>query len=261
MFDNIRSLCLGLFEWSSKDKGELIIIDSPSQLRFTGSEFSMADLTIVRTTQPISQMVPSFYFEAKIIDSGKEGVIAVGLTQSSPKTRKGHFPGWNTHPTLGIGYHGDETEEGGIYHESSQPIERGESFTTGDVVGCYVNHSIMNGDEITLVQFTKNGSKIFSTRIITNEEWYPTIGLGSPGIIIQTNFDSKSSRFDVKGKYNSECGSLKHILLKIRLNTSFYYVIRITFKMQASNKSQNKLTMSLSNFTILVLKNQTFLPQ
>ena len=97
------------FCWSVEDKGDLIAIQSPSQLKFIGTERKE---NLIRTTNPISLTASSFYFEAKIVSNGKEGIIAIGLTQCNPNTKSGHFPGWNSDPSLGIGYHGDE--DGGI---------------------------------------------------------------------------------------------------------------------------------------------------
>ena len=155
---------------------------------------------IIRTTKPISENSASFYFEAKVVNSGKDGIVAIGLTQTNSNTRTGHLPGWDSDPSLGIGYHGDG--KGGIYHGNFIPAdELGEPYTTGDVVGCYICRTQMNGDKINLVQFTKNGAVISSPRVITNDEWYPTIGIGSPGVLIESNFGEKAFCFNPSGKH------------------------------------------------------------
>ena len=177
------------------DKGKQITIKNQSQLEFTGVDTKE---NLVRTTRPIDKESSMFYFEVKVVNRGDEGVIAIGLTQANSNTRSGYFPGWSDDPTLGIGYHGDD---GGIYHYSNQAIERGEPYTTGDVVGCYMCRTRINDEEIVLVQFTRNGKKILSPRIILNDYWYPTIGIGSPGAIVVTRFDINEFAFDVKGTY------------------------------------------------------------
>ena len=125
-------------------------------------------------------------------------MIAIGLTKKSPNIRSGHLPGWETNPKLGIGYHGDD---GGVYHESINAVEQGKQFTTGDVVGCYMSFTRVNDEDITLTQFTKNGKKILSPRIISNADWFPTIGIGSPGAVVDTNFGIDQFIFNIKGMY------------------------------------------------------------
>ena len=178
-----------------EDKGKKIVIETPSQLKFVGTQI---EENLVRTTKPIHKESSSFYFEVKVVNSGEEGVVAIGLTQANQNTRSGHFPGWITDPTLGIGYHGDD---GGIYHGSRKAIEHDEQYTTGDTVGCYLCRTRMNDEEITSVQFTRNGKKILYPRTLANADWYPTIGLASPGAIIDTNFDTNQSILDTEGKY------------------------------------------------------------
>ena len=150
---------------------------------------------MVRTTKPIERESSTFYFEVKVVNSGENGVIGIGLTQADPETRSGYFPGWKLKQTLGIGYHGNN---GGIYHDSNREIEVGEPYTTGDVAGCYLCRTRINDEELNLVQFTKNGKKILSPRILTSDDWYPTIGLASPGAIVDTNFDLNQLAFDIK---------------------------------------------------------------
>ena len=129
----------------------------------------------------------SFYFEIKVIDGGKNDLICIGITEADPTTRSGCCPGWDTFPTLGIGYHGDD---GNIFHKSgnAELAYFAEKFTTGDVVGCLLYRARREDQEINLVQFTKNGKKVNVPRIVKTKVWYPTIGISSPGASVETNF-------------------------------------------------------------------------
>ena len=189
----------GLFHWSSEDKGDLISIDNQSQLSYNGVDKIIENETchIIRTTKAIPWTLTSFYFEVKINNCGENSGIVVGLTQADPKTRSGFFPGWSIHQTLGIGYHGDE---GGLYHNSNEPIRSVEPFTTGDVVGCFLSRTRINDEDINLVQFTKNGEKLLSPRILEHAEWYPTIGMASPGACIIINFGDRPFSYSLKRK-------------------------------------------------------------
>ena len=155
------------------------------------------DDQMIRTTKSVPKSLASFYFEIKILDRGDGGVIGIGLTQADPETRSGAFPGW-PHPTLGIGYHGDD---GGIYHDSSRPKFDGELYSTNDVIGCFMCRFRDGEEDVTMVQFTKNEKKVLSPKIIPNAEWHPTIGIASDGASIDTNFGNNKFTFNPKGKF------------------------------------------------------------
>ena len=153
---------------------------------------------LIRTTKPIPQKNgKSFYFEAKIVNGGSNNVIAIGLTEADPNTRTNCMPGWNadntrkhTYSTLGIGYHGDD---GKLYNMNEGYILFLESFTTGDVVGCFIRQNSIDDthQERTTVEFTKNGQK--STPVhIKDAIWYPTIAMASIGAVVETNFGEHS---------------------------------------------------------------------
>ena len=176
------------FTWSSEDKGDKIMIKN-FHLSFTGDN---AIHNIVRTTKPIPSSFTSFYFEAKIVNSGQNNIIGIGLTQSEYGSRSGEMPGWNNYSTLGIGYHGND---GGIYYKSGKAIDHADTFQTGDVVGCLIFKVEIDNKQFILVQFTKNGRKSSFPRLISNtvnnywvKEWYPTIGMASPGASVDINF-------------------------------------------------------------------------
>ena len=133
----------------------------------------------------------SFYFEIKIVKSGRNAEIVIGVTQADPNTRTGCLPGWdggdydeNEYSTLGTGYHGDD---GGIFYSSGdEHFDTVETFSTGDVVGCLIKVTI---DEKIAVHFTKNGMKISSVPVLLEMAvWYPTIAFASPGAMVDTNF-------------------------------------------------------------------------
>ena len=109
----------GTFHWSQEDKGKLISIKSQSLIAYLG-DYKLSN--IIRTTEAI--------------------------TQADPSTRSGCFPGWKRYTTLGIGYHGDD---GGIYYHSNKAIERTETFTTGDVAGCFMCQTRIKEKDVTLV--------------------------------------------------------------------------------------------------------------
>ena len=156
--------------------------------------------SIIRTTEPISQVSTSFYFEALVVNSGQNELIGIGITEADPNTRSGVMPGWKTYPTLGIGYHGDD---GGIFYKNSLAVHRirTELFTTGDVVGCLVNRIFIWDVQVFVnVTFTKNGKKLLSPITVKDAVWYPTIGMASPGAIVKTNFGEHDFRYSKAGK-------------------------------------------------------------
>ena len=197
---------------SSEDKGDLIKIDSDSQVSYAGENVTH---NLIRTTKPIPQTNwTSFYFEVKVIDGGLNDMISIGLTEFNPVTRSGYFPGWTEldqdgNPekilsTLGIGYHGTD---GGIYHGNGigrrlrikMETDHAENFTTGDVVGCLVRRAAVEDQEAILVQFTKNGKKLNFPRLIKKKILYPTIGMASPGAHVEINFGEHPFLYLEKG--------------------------------------------------------------
>ena len=158
---------------------------------------------LIRTTKPIPLInSTSFYFEVKIIDGGKNDYLGIGITEADPNTRSGSFPGWDTFPTLGIGYHGDD---GKIFHKNGYTkSDFVEKFTTGDVVGCLIYLARTKDNEINLVQFTKNGKKLNFPRVVKTKVWYPTIGISSPGASVDTNFGQHPFLYLREGNYIEE---------------------------------------------------------
>ena len=180
------------YEWSSEDKGDRIKIEGPARLSYASNYFLD---NLIRTSKPIPQRNwKSFYFEAKIVNGGSNDFIGIGITEKDPNTRTKCFPGWDTnrdrthkYSTLGIGYHGDD---GGVFHnKSSEAMDYFETFTTGDVVGCLVQHSVTEDHENITVQFTKNGRKSSLPPVqMKNAVWYPTIAMASDGAVVDINF-------------------------------------------------------------------------
>ena len=100
--------------------------------------------------------------------------VRIGLTKTTPNTRNEHLPSSSSENTLGIGF---RNSNGGIYHNSTDMVECAERFTVGDIVGCFVFHTHINGVVHTIVQLTKNGRKQLSHRFIEKGVWYPTVGI------------------------------------------------------------------------------------
>ena len=135
----------------------------------------------------------SFYFEIKIVNSGANDIIGIGITQYNPSSRSGSFPGWSYYST-DIGYHGDD---GKIFYNNSKSKYANQAglYSSGDIVGCLVYYIQIEDEDFIVVQFTNNGKKISYPRIIKTTDansqfyqWYPTIGMASPGAIVDTNF-------------------------------------------------------------------------
>ena len=95
-------------------------------LEYFGDGLNCQDVGIAQTKEPLTPS--NHYFELKILDSGKEGWIAIGLGKSTyPLTR---HPGWNAGS---IGYHADN---GQLYREKGEGDPFGPACTAGDIMGC-----------------------------------------------------------------------------------------------------------------------------
>lgn len=86
------------------------------------------------------------------------------------------------------GYHGDD---GNSFCSSGNGQSYGPTFTTNDVIGCGVN----------LVDntcfYTKNGHHLGIAFRDLPPKLYPTVGLQTPGEIVDANFGQKPFQFDV----------------------------------------------------------------
>ena len=175
--------------WSSEDKGNNIRIKEASRIEFLGSEV-LANL--VRTTEQISSNNFPFYFETKVVECGENGFIGIGLTPRIYDQQNHNLPGLDPDS---IGFQGYD----GIIGSSGVPIQKSERYSTGDVVGCYLCCTNVDGVEYVLVQFTKNGKVLQPIVCMKNKDYYPTIGLGSPGAVLESNFGDKKFMCDIAG--------------------------------------------------------------
>ena len=60
-----------------------------------------------------------------------------------------------------------------------------------------------------MVRFTKNGVKLSFPRMLENEEWYPTIGIASPGASLVTNFGENQFDYSPEGKCSSNSSAVE----------------------------------------------------
>ena len=109
-------------------------------------------------------------------------ILGIGFSNLNVKLNQ--FPGWDKNS---YGYHG---YRGSIWAAGSIKTY-GPTFTTGDVIGCCFN----------LVEkqifFTKNGEKEdIAIKGVTSTTLFPTLGMQSPGEIVQANFGQSEFIFD-----------------------------------------------------------------
>ncbi|XP_037264709.1 ran-binding protein 10 isoform X6 [Falco rusticolus] len=94
--------------------------------------------------------------------------------------------GWDKHS---YGYHGDD---GHSFCSSGTGQPYGPTFTTGDVIGCCVN--LINNTCF----YTKNGHSLGIAFTDLPSNLYPTVGLQTPGEIVDANFGQQPFVFDIE---------------------------------------------------------------
>ncbi|KAJ6635769.1 Ran-binding protein 9 [Pseudolycoriella hygida] len=203
--------------WSSKDKCTSIGL-TQNNLRvhykgiylllyfmnyFPGSGKSHNDAASVRTSHPIPAACGLYYFEVKIISKGRDGYMGIGLTSSSFKMNR--LPGWDKQS---YGYHGDD---GHSFSSSGNGQPYGPTFTTGDIIGCGVN----------LVDntcfYTKNGHHLGIAFKDLPAQLYPTVGLQTPGEVVDANFGQEPFKFDIEDMMNDLRASTRASILDFPL--------------------------------------------
>ncbi|XP_059610165.1 ran-binding proteins 9/10 homolog isoform X1 [Phlebotomus argentipes] len=171
--------------WSSQDKCNTIgLTQNNLRVHYKGIGKSHNDAASVRTAHPIPATCGLYYFEVKIISKGRDGYMGIGLTAQNFKMNR--LPGWDKQS---YGYHGDD---GNSFSSSGAGKPYGPTFTTGDIIGCGVN----------LVDntcfYTKNGHHLGIAFRDLPAKLYPTVGLQTPGEVVDANFGQDPFKFDIE---------------------------------------------------------------
>uniref|UniRef100_A0AAQ4RXI1 RAN binding protein 10 n=1 Tax=Gasterosteus aculeatus aculeatus TaxID=481459 RepID=A0AAQ4RXI1_GASAC len=180
--------------WSPKDKYSYIGLSQNNlRVHYKGHGKNHKDAASVRATHPIPAACGIYYFEVKIVSKGRDGYMGIGL--SAQGVNMNRLPGWDKHS---YGYHGDD---GHSFCSSGTGQPYGPTFTTGDVIGCCVN--LINNTCF----YTKNGISLgrvlISFYTLYQPNLYPTVGLQTPGEIVDANFGQQPFVFDIED-YMSE---------------------------------------------------------
>jgi len=171
--------------WSSKDKYNFIGLSQNNlRVHYKGYGKTHKDAASVRATYPIPSACGLYYFEVKIVSKGRDGYMGIGL--SAQGVNMNRLPGWDKHS---YGYHGDD---GHSFCSSGSGQPYGPTFTTNDVIGCGVN-LIDN-----TCFYTKNGHNLGTAFADLPSHLYPTVGLQTPGEIVDTNFGQSPFVYDVE---------------------------------------------------------------
>ncbi|OQR73126.1 ran-binding protein 9-like [Tropilaelaps mercedesae] len=171
--------------WSPKDKFTYIGLSLHNlRVHYKGSGKNHKDAASVRATHPIPTACGIYYFEVKIVSKGRDGYMGVGL--SAQGVNMNRLPGWDKQS---YGYHGDD---GHSFCSSGTGQPYGPTFSTGDVIGCGVN-LIDN-----TCFYTKNGVNLGVAFQNLPVNLYPTVGLQTPGEVIDANFGQLPFMFDIE---------------------------------------------------------------
>lgn len=171
--------------WSPKDKFNYIGLSNGNlRVHYKGHGKTHKDAASVRALHPIPAACGLYYFEVKIVSKGRDGYMGVGL--SAQGVNMNRLPGWDKHS---YGYHGDD---GHSFCSSGTGLPYGPTFTTGDVIGCGVN-LIDN-----TCFYTKNGHNLGVAFTDLPNNLYPTVGLQTPGEVVDANFGQAPFVFDIE---------------------------------------------------------------
>ncbi|KAK9505116.1 hypothetical protein O3M35_009244 [Rhynocoris fuscipes] len=171
--------------WSPKDKFNYIGLSNGNlRVHYKGYGKTHKDAASVRATYPIPASCGLYYFEVKIVSKGRDGYMGIGL--SAQGVNMNRLPGWDKHS---YGYHGDD---GHSFCSSGTGLPYGPTFTTGDVIGCGVN-LIDN-----TCFYTKNGHNLGIAFADLPPNLYPTVGLQTPGEVVDANFGQSPFVFDIE---------------------------------------------------------------
>ncbi|XP_023325609.1 ran-binding protein 9, partial [Eurytemora carolleeae] len=175
------------FTFFVKDKYNYIGLSQTNlRVHYKGHGKTHKDASSVRATCPIPASCGLYYFEVKIVSKGRDGYMGVGLCAHDVNMNR--LPGWDKQS---YGYHGDD---GHSFCSSGQGQAYGPTFTTGDVIGCGIN--LMDGSCF----YTKNGHHLGVAFRDLPPNLFPTVGLQTPGEVIDANFGQEPFIFDIEGE-------------------------------------------------------------
>lgn len=175
--------------WSPKDKYNYIGLSQNNlRVHYKGYGKTHKDAASVRTTHCIPAACGLYYFEVKIVSKGRDGYMGIGLSAHGVNVNR--LPGWDKHS---YGYHGDD---GHSFCSSGTGQPYGPTFTTGDVIGCGVN--LVDNTAF----YTKNGHHLGIAFTDLPPNLYPTVGLQTPGEVVDANFGQEPFVFDIDDMLN-----------------------------------------------------------
>ncbi|XP_015610415.1 ran-binding protein 9 isoform X2 [Cephus cinctus] len=175
--------------WSPKDKYSYIGLSQNNlRVHYKGYGKTHKDAASVRTTHSIPAACGLYYFEVKIVSKGRDGYMGIGLSAHGVNVNR--LPGWDKHS---YGYHGDD---GHSFCSSGTGQPYGPTFTTGDVIGCGVN--LVDNTAF----YTKNGHHLGIAFTDLPPNLYPTVGLQTPGEVVDANFGQAPFVFDIGDMIN-----------------------------------------------------------
>ena len=175
--------------WSTRDKYNYIGLSQNNlRVHYKGYGKTHKDAASVRTTHAIPAACGLYYFEVKIVSKGRDGYMGIGL--SAREVNVNRLPGWDKHS---YGYHGDD---GHSFCSSGTGQPYGPTFTTGDVIGCGVN--LVDNTAF----YTKNGHHLGIAFTDLPTSLFPTVGLQTPGEVVDANFGQLPFVFDIGDMIN-----------------------------------------------------------
>jgi Ran-binding protein 9/10 len=185
----------------------LEILNDGMDAKFGGpAKGTDSDAASVRADHPIPAACGIYYYEVTILSRGNQGFVFfhlcvtnsrfIGLGFCRASVTLNRLPGWEPDSW---GYHGDDG-----HSFCCQGIGKtyGPTFTTGDIVGCCINF------RKNIAFYTKNGVELdtafqnltFDTPGKTGKgDFYPSVGLRTPGEHVRVNFGQKPFVFDIGG--------------------------------------------------------------
>ena len=147
-----------------------------------------------------------YYFEITIQDQGKNGSIEIGLSQITQKI-KDNNPSYVYVPKLEedlAAYNGSgyiiQTDRWSDQSMKKVPFD---SFSQGDVIGCWASRIWIDDVSYLKIQFIKNGAKSSSYCYLEDGYFSPMIMMNSEGAKIEANFGQTKFRYQRKGSHDN----------------------------------------------------------
>ncbi|KAJ5077815.1 ran-binding protein m [Anaeramoeba ignava] len=221
IFDKEKEEFIGPTKLVLSPKQKYSTLDDDFTVRYEKNGTSSYDVGSVQTDRPFRSMKRVGYFEVEVINVGRTGAIAIGVSE------KGFLvtsqPGWKEDNSYA--WHCDD---GHKFHHNGRGEPYGTPSGKGDIIGLCVDFYQQ------LIFFTKNGKNQGIAWRNVQGTFYPTIGTHSRDEIARINLKGPF-KFNIKEYIKDQKEKETQLIDQIIMNSGFIHSLICNYLIYKGN--------------------------